>query len=74
MEIGNLGEFHSEKLEELVSLEKSVPRISSVAFKFGKEIIHCDSASNRFQPILCHKGILVSILASKWTIMQIWVN
>ena len=56
-EMGNLQEFHSEKLEELMCLEKSVPQISSVAFKFGKKIIHCKSASNRFQPILCHEGI-----------------
>ena len=36
-EMGNLQEFHSEKLEELMCLEKSVPQISSVAFKFGKK-------------------------------------
>ena len=49
--------FHSEKLEELISLEKSVPLNSSVAFKFGNKIVHCKSASNRFQPMLCHEGI-----------------
>ena len=49
--------FHSEKLEELISLEKSVPLNSSVAFEFGKKIVHCKSASNRFQPMLCHEGI-----------------
>ena len=57
MEMGNRGEFHSEKLEELVCLEKSVPQILSVAFKFGKKIIDFKSASNRFQPIYCHEGI-----------------
>ena len=53
-----LQEFYSEILEELVSLEKSVPLTSPVTFKFGKKIVHCKSASNRFQLILCHEGIL----------------
>ena len=53
----SLQEFYSEKLEELVSLEKSVPLILSVTFKFEKKIVHCKSASNRFQLILYLKGI-----------------
>ena len=41
---------------------------------FNKQTVNSKSASNRFQPILCHKGILVSIFASKWTIIQIIID
>ena len=56
-EKGNRGELFSEKLEELITLEKSVALNSSVALKFGKKFVHCKSASNRFQPMLCYKAI-----------------